>query len=77
MDAQNICRVNGDWHSRQARVGAICDRSASLVRAHMKLRRPGVRIEDELGNPVSFFQLKDAVELEAEKFSKSKGDGRL
>jgi hypothetical protein len=30
-----------------------------LVRALMKLRRPGVRIEDERGNPVSFFQLKD------------------
>jgi hypothetical protein len=38
-----------------------------LVRAHMKLRRPGVRIEDERGNPVSFFQLKDAAELEAKK----------
>jgi hypothetical protein len=29
-----------------------------LASAHMKLRRPGVRIEDERGNPVSFFQLK-------------------
>ena len=38
-----------------------------LVRAHMKLRRPGVRIEDERGNPVSFFQLKEAAELEAKK----------
>jgi hypothetical protein len=37
-----------------------------LVRTHMKLRRPNVRIEDERGNPVSFFQLKDAAELEAE-----------
>jgi hypothetical protein len=34
-----------------------------LVRDHMKLRRPGVRVEDERGNPVSFFQLKEA-ELE-------------
>jgi hypothetical protein len=38
-----------------------------LVRAHMKLRRPSVRIEDERGNPVSFFQLKETAELEAEK----------
>jgi hypothetical protein len=38
-----------------------------LVRAHMKLRRPSVRIEDERGNPVSFFQLKEAAELEAKK----------
>jgi hypothetical protein len=38
-----------------------------LVRAHMKLRRPGVRVEDERGNSVSFFQLKDMAELEARK----------
>jgi hypothetical protein len=38
-----------------------------LVRANMKLRRPGVRIEDERGNPVTFFQLKDMAELEARK----------
>jgi hypothetical protein len=38
-----------------------------LVRAHMKLRRPCVRIEDERGRPVSFFQLKEAAELEAKK----------
>jgi hypothetical protein len=38
-----------------------------LVRAHMKLRRPGVRIEDERGSPVSFFQLKETAELEARK----------
>ena len=33
-----------------------------LVRAHMKLRRPAIRIEDERGNPVSFFQLKEMVD---------------
>jgi hypothetical protein len=38
-----------------------------LVRNHMKLRRPAVRIEDERGNPVSFFQLKEMAELEAQK----------
>jgi hypothetical protein len=30
-----------------------------LIREHMKLRRPGVRVEDERGNPVSFFQLQE------------------
>ena len=38
-----------------------------LVRDHMKLRRPAVRVEDERGNPVSFFQLKEMVELETRK----------
>ena len=36
-----------------------------LVRDHIRLRRPGVRVEDERGNPVSFFQLKEMAELEA------------
>ena len=36
-----------------------------LVRHHMKLRRPGVRVEDERGNPVSFFQLKEMVAAKA------------
>ena len=35
-----------------------------LVRTLMKQRRPRVRIEDEAGNPVSFFQLKDMADLE-------------
>jgi len=35
-----------------------------LVRSYMKLRRPSVRIEDERGNPISFFQLKSMAELE-------------
>ena len=38
-----------------------------LVRSHMKLRRPGVRIQDERGNAVSFFQLKETAELKAKK----------
>lgn len=38
-----------------------------LVRTHMKLRRSGVQIEDERGNPVSFFQLKDMADLESRK----------
>jgi hypothetical protein len=36
-----------------------------LVRDHIRLRRPGVRVEDERGNPVSLFQLKETAELEA------------
>ena len=35
-----------------------------LIREHMKLSRPGVRVEDERGNPVSFFQLKDMAASE-------------
>ena len=38
-----------------------------LVLAHMKRRRPGVRIEDERGNPVSFFELKEKAAIEARK----------
>jgi hypothetical protein len=36
----------------------------------MKLRRPGVRIEDERGNPVSFFQLLDLAKLETREKSR-------
>ena len=32
------------------------------VRACVELRRPGVRIEDERGNPVSLFELKEMAE---------------
>jgi hypothetical protein len=35
-----------------------------LVREHMKLRRPGVRIEDETGNPVTVLQLVDLAKSE-------------
>jgi hypothetical protein len=38
-----------------------------LVRTHMKRRRPGVRIEDERGNPVTFFQFKEMAALEVGK----------
>lgn len=38
-----------------------------LVRTHMNLRRPAVRIEDERGNPISFFQLKEYAELDSRK----------
>jgi hypothetical protein len=35
-----------------------------LVLDHMRLRRPGVKIEDERGNPISFFELKEMAEQE-------------
>jgi hypothetical protein len=35
-----------------------------LVREYMKLRRPNVRIEDETGNPATFFQLLDLAKSE-------------
>jgi hypothetical protein len=35
-----------------------------LVREYMKLRRPGVRIEDETGNPVTVLQLVDWAKSE-------------
>ena len=38
-----------------------------LVLNHMKVRRPGVRVEDEDRNPVSFFELKEKAEAEARK----------
>jgi hypothetical protein len=38
-----------------------------LVRTLMKHRRPGVRIEDERGSPVSFFHLKDMAEAESHR----------
>jgi len=38
-----------------------------LIHQHLKLRRPGVRVEDECGNPVSFFELKDIAALEDRK----------
>jgi hypothetical protein len=42
-----------------------------LVREHMKLRRPGVRIEDRHGNPVTFFQLKGLSEAESREKDRS------
>jgi hypothetical protein len=38
-----------------------------LVLQLMSLRRPGVTIEDESGNPVSFFQLKAEAAAETRK----------
>jgi hypothetical protein len=42
-----------------------------LVREHMKRRRPGVRIEDRHGNPVTFFQLKALSEAESREKDRS------
>ena len=49
-----------DWN-------ASATEALRLVRELMKLRRPGVTVEDERGNPVSFFQLKEMAELEGRK----------
>jgi hypothetical protein len=38
-----------------------------LARTLVKLRRPGVRIEDERGNSISLFQLKDMADFEMRK----------
>jgi hypothetical protein len=38
-----------------------------MVRTLMKLRRPSVRIEDERGNPISFFELKELADRESRK----------
>ena len=43
-----------------------------LVRTYMKLRRPSVRIEDERGNPVSFFELKEMAGLKGGKENASR-----
>jgi hypothetical protein len=43
-----------------------------VVRDLMKLRRPGVIVEDERGNPVSFFQLKEMAETEDRKDNASR-----
>jgi hypothetical protein len=40
-----------------------------LLHLHMKLRRPADRVEDERGNPVSFFQLQEMAKLEVAKLS--------
>jgi hypothetical protein len=38
-----------------------------FARTLMKLRRLGVRIEDERGNPISLFNLKDMADFEMRK----------
>ena len=38
-----------------------------LTLLHMRFRRPNVTIEDEFGNPMSFFELKDMAALENRK----------
>jgi hypothetical protein len=61
-------RADRDGHIRDTReLAPSATIALRLVRNHMKLRRPDVRIEDERRNPVSFFQLKEMAELEARK----------
>jgi hypothetical protein len=50
---------------KEFREGApSANHALDLVRSLMKLRRPSVRIEDQHGNPVSFFKLKEIAEAE-------------
>jgi hypothetical protein len=43
-----------------------------LLREHMKVRRPGARVEDQRGNPLSFFQLKEMAELDGRPIGRPK-----
>ena len=43
----------------------------------MKFRRPSVRIEDERGNPVTFFQLKASAKSESREIVASPREARL
>ncbi len=53
---------------KETREWAPCAADAlRLIREHMRLRRPGVRVEDERGNPVSFFQLKEIADSKDRK----------
>jgi hypothetical protein len=46
-----------------------------LVRNHMKLRRPCVRIEDERGKAISFFELKNMAQRESHKKNALRNQG--
>jgi hypothetical protein len=63
-DAKIIGRMHGDRHQGNSRAGAQPTEALRLILGHMKLRRSGVRVEDERGNPVSFFELKEMAERE-------------
>jgi hypothetical protein len=42
-------------------------KALEVVREHMRLRRPGVIIEDAEGRDISFFQLKEMAESESRR----------
>ncbi len=67
VDAQILCSLSGTGIRDTREWAPSATEALRLVRARMKLRRPGVRIEDERGNPVSFFQLKDAAEIRSQE----------
>jgi hypothetical protein len=54
------------WHHVAVRRETVRSATAALelVRRYMKLRRPAVTIENGDGEQLSFFQLKELVELE-------------
>lgn len=60
-----VCSGTGIKEHRESAPSAA--EALRLVLDHMKLRRPGVRVEDGRGNPVSFFELKELVALEGGK----------
>ena len=56
--------ISGTGISDIAETANSATEALERVRNLMKLRRPGVRIENELSHDVSFFQLKDAAASE-------------
>ena len=69
VKALYVVSATGIKETREWAVSA--NEALRTVRTLMKLRRPGVRIEDQRGNPISFFELKDLADIENRK-SKAK-----
>jgi len=69
VKALYVVSATGIKETREWAVSA--NEALRTVRTLMKLRRPGVRIEDQRGNPISFFELKDLADSENRK-SKTK-----
>jgi hypothetical protein len=59
--------VSGTNIGERRELAASATEALRLVLEHMKLRRPGARIEDRRGNPVTFFQLKALAESEKDR----------
>ena len=68
---KGVCRFDRDVDVGQGERTPSATEALRLVREHMKLRRPGVRIEDRHGNPVTFFQLKGLSEAESREKDRS------
>ena len=72
IDAHGFCGSVWDTDQNFPRGAPSATQALRLVRDRMKMRRPDVRIEDERGNPVSFFQLKEMAEREGGKKNASR-----